>query len=437
MTDYIKILSPEGFTEEKKYIFGIISEFLGAEIKAEFLQRNDYKIELQNGKSLIFSDSFFSKLKDNDYIKKENIPADIQYLTNEYIKDLPLIFGDNSFAESENEIKLGLDLPASIFFMISRWEEAALTDKDDHGRFPGELSLAVKRDFIRRPVVDEYIVFFKELIKKLDTSVSFSEHTPQVIITCDVDSFEKFSSEKTLKMFAGHLIKRFDPFLFITDLTRYIGKTFFGSKDPYQAFDRIISIAEKFGAKPIFFVLTTPEGPYSDGWFITKDKDIKLFKAFKEKGAEIGIHYGYFSLLNEKNIIKEKAGLENKYNIKADKGRAHFLQFDVRSSFGILEISGIKEDYSLGYPRHAGFRCGTGRPFRPWDINRKRAYNIIEHPLIVMDTTLYAHNKMNKVQIKDEFEYFIEISKKYHTDLTVLIHNSSPEYVFEAIESLN
>jgi len=299
MKDRIQIYSPDGFIEEKKYIFGIISEFLGAEIKAEFQKRNDYKLILTNGKSIIFSDSFFSGIKDNDYIKKENIPADISYLNNEYVKDMPVIFGDNSYTESENEIKLGLDLPASIFFMISRWEESAVKEKDDHGRFPGEMSLAVKKNFIKRPVIDEYISFLKDIIKKLDKSVSLSEHEREVIITADIDSFEKFVSGKTLKMFAGHLIKRFDPILFITDLTGYIGKTFFGSKDPYQTFGRIFSIAEKFGTKPIFFVLTTPEGPYSDGWFQAADKDINLFKAFKERGAEI------FAFEREKYNIRE------------------------------------------------------------------------------------------------------------------------------------
>jgi len=433
MTDIIKILSPEGFIEEKKYIFGIISDLLGAELVIEFQKRNDYKLILPNGKEIVFSDSFFGKLKDNDYIKPENIPVEILYLSNEYVKELPLIFGDNSFSESENEIKLGLDIPASIFFMISRWEEAAIKEKDDHGRFPAELSLAVKNGFIKRPVVDEYIAFLKEIIKKLDKSVSFSVHTPQVIITCDVDSFEKFNSGKTLKMFAGHLIKRLDPVLFSTDLVKYLGKIFFGSRDPYQTFVRIFSIAEKFNTKPVFFILTSQEGPYNDGWFTTSEKDIEIFRSLKQKGAEIGLHYGYFSLLNEKNIIFEKSALEKKYNIKVEKGRAHFLQLDIRSSFDILEKAGIKEDYSLGYSRYAGFKCGTGRAYKPWDIDRKRAYEIIEHPLIVMDTTLFAHNKLKNAQIIAEFEYFINISKKYKTDLAILIHNSSPSSVFEAM----
>lgn len=437
MTGVIKILSPEGFIEEKNYVFNIISDLLGAELILEFQKRDEYKLILPNGKSIVFNDSFFGRIKDNDYIKTENIPTEISYLSNNYIKDLPIIFGDNSFSESGIEIKLGLDIAASVFFMISRWEEAAIKHNDDHGRFPAELSVAVKNGFIRRPVVDEYIGLLKEIIQKLDASVSFSEHTPRVIITCDVDSFEKFSSGKVLKMFAGHLIKRFDPFLFASDLMKYLGKTFFGSRDPYEKFGRIFSIAEKFGTKPVYFILTSHEGPYNNGWFTAAEKDIGIFRTLKEKGSEIGLHYGYFSLLNEKNIILEKAELEKKYNIKAEKGRAHFLQFDIRSSFDILEKAGIKEDSTLGYSRHAGFRCGTGREYKPWDIDRKRVYDTIEHPLIVMDTTLYAHNKLKKDQIKAEFEYFIRISNKYQTDIMMLIHNSSPEFVFEAIEEVN
>ncbi|HQO10436.1 MAG TPA: hypothetical protein PLK90_09725 [Clostridiales bacterium] len=435
MKDKLKILSPDSFTHEKEYIFGLISEFIGVEFDLHYEKRADYKIVLPNGKTIVFSDSFFSKIE-GDYVKEEYIPNDISFSSSEYAQNLPVIFGNDSLSEDETGITSGFDLPASVFFMISRWEEAAVKDKDDHGRFPSEKSLAVKAGIIRRPVVDEYFLMLKKMINRLDNSVILKDHDQEVTITCDVDSFEKFLKGKTLKMFAGHLVKRFDPFLFISDLFKFTVKTFFGTKDPYDKFSRIYSIAERSSTKPVYFILTSPEGPYNDGWFTVSEKDIDTFKSLKAKGAEIGLHYGYFSLMNEKNILNENTDLEKKYKLKAEKGRAHFLQVDIRSSFDILEKSGIKDDYSLGYSRYAGFRCGTGRSFRPWDIDRKREYNIIEHPLIVMDTTLYAHNKLKKDGIKAEFEYFKNISKNYQTDLTVLIHNSSPAYVFEAVENL-
>jgi len=223
--------------------------------------------------------------------------------------------------------------------------------------------------------------------------------------------------------------------MFASDIFRYTAK-FFGAKDPYDKFARIMRIAEKFGIKPVFFILATPEGPYNDGWFTKLEKDTAVFRELAEKGADIGLHYGYFSLMNENNIRSEKFELEKKYSVTAEKGRAHFLQFDVAGSYDFLVRSDIKEDYTMGYSRYSGFRCGTGRAFRPWDFSRKCAHDLVEHPLIVMDTTLYAHGKMKKDQITSEIAYYLNISRKFGTDLTILIHNSSPAFVFEAIEKV-
>ena len=432
---HIKVNIPEKFIEEKKYVFDIISSFTGIEFGI-CGRHEDYELILPNGKNIVIRDSFFGELGEkNTYLDTELIPDSVKFLSCIHADDLPVIFGSDSFYENENGVTIGADIFAGIFFMLSRWEEAALKAKDDHGRFPGSESYAVKHDLIRRPVVDEYIDFLIRVIHSLDPGVEIKARESRVIVTSDIDSLEKFRRGKTLKMFAGHLLKRYDPFLFAADLYRYAAKLF-GAKDPYDTFDRIYSAAEKYGTKPVFFILTAPEGPYNDGWFARSEHDAGVFKSLAEKGAGIGLHYGYFSLLSENNIKSEKFELEKKYGNCAVKGRAHFLQFDVRSSYGILELSGIKEDFSLGYSRHAGFRCGTGRAFSPWDIDRKRAYDIKERPLIVMDTTLYAHNRMKKDQIKAEFEYFLRTAERFGTDLTLLIHNSSPAYVFEALEEI-
>ncbi len=431
----ILIRIPGSYIEEKQYALKALSAFTGSDFVIE-RGSEDYEFILPGNKKIIFSDIFFRRAEGWDtYIDRSLIPQRTERLTCSYCDDLPLIFGDGSFFENENEIRIEFDIVASVFFMLSRWEESAIEEKDDHGRTVSELCLSVKDGFIKRPVVDEYANFLKKLIRKLDPSISFVEHKPGIFVTCDVDSFEKFLPGRTLKMFAGHIIKRFDPFLFVSDLFRYTAKML-GAKDPYDRFGRINETAGRLGTKPVYFILTSPEGPYNDGWFTRQNRDKAVFSGLCNKGAEIGLHYGYFSLLNEKNIIAEKSELEKKYCITVNKGRAHFLQFDVRSSYGILENSGITHDFTMGYSAHAGFRCGTGREFRPWDFDKRRPYQITERPLVVMDTTLYARNRLNKEDIKKEIGYFIRTSEDAGTDMTVLLHNSSPEYVFSAVEEV-
>lgn len=232
MTNSVKIISPESFIEEKKYTFDLIFEFFGLKFDIEFKATDEYEILLPNGKSIIFKDTFFASLKDyNTYLNADFIPKETKTLSNSYAEKLTVIYGDDSFTENENGAILGLDIIASIFFMISRWEEVAVKERDDHGRFPGHLSLAVKNEFIKRPIVDEYIQLLKLMIRKLDPGVVIKEHSPEVAITSDIDSFAKFNSGKTLKMFAGHLLKRFSPGMFFTDLFQLIGKSLLGKKE--------------------------------------------------------------------------------------------------------------------------------------------------------------------------------------------------------------
>jgi hypothetical protein len=437
MNYVIKAVCPEGFKEEKNYVLDLIKEFSGIEFEVSFKAADHYEFQLPSGCSIFFKDAFFGIVNNGDFIKPEFIPAKISALNCPFCNGIPVIYGDNSFEATGRRISFGLDIIASIFFMLSRWEEIAVKERDLHGRFEALSSLAVKENFIERPVVDEYISLFKMALKNMDESVIFVQHDPKVTITCDVDRYEKFYEGNALRTLAGDLLVRHDPVLFFTDIFKYLNKSVLKGKDPFDKFDRIFDIARRFKTVPSFFILTTPKGPYSDGWFASALKDKEKFFDFQKRGANIGLHYGYFSLMNEQNIIEEKNALEKKYSLSVISGRAHFLQFDASSSFGVLEKAGIKEDHSLGYSGCSGFRCGTGRAFRPWNFYEKRTYRILETPLIVMDTTLYSHKKMNKQQIREKFLQFINTGREHGTDITILIHNSSPDFVFEAIEEIN
>ena len=56
--------------------------------------------------------------------------------------------------------------------MLSRWEEWAHPDKDDHGRFTGAQSLAGKCQFLSSPVVNEYVEILWALLRNLGVKQS-------------------------------------------------------------------------------------------------------------------------------------------------------------------------------------------------------------------------------------------------------------------------
>ena len=79
-------------------------------------------------------------------------------VTNNFIieKDIPIIFGNKILNIKNSKLIIcGLDIFASIFFMISRWEEYVNLIRDNHARFPATESLAYNNGLLERAVVDE------------------------------------------------------------------------------------------------------------------------------------------------------------------------------------------------------------------------------------------------------------------------------------------
>ena len=116
------------------------------------VNQNDYVISYEE-KNIIVKDDFFNRFKDPlAYLDESNIPNTILFLKkNKYSKqkEIPIIFGKDEIKESENKITCYIDIFASTFFMLTRWEEIVLKSKKDKlGRFDENESLLSKIQFL-------------------------------------------------------------------------------------------------------------------------------------------------------------------------------------------------------------------------------------------------------------------------------------------------
>src|SRR6267154_1294988 len=65
------------------------------------------------------------------------------------------LFGASSWTEVMRWF-VPIDLLASMLLPLSRFEELQSNERDLHGRFLAAQSLALKHNFLQRPIVDEY-----------------------------------------------------------------------------------------------------------------------------------------------------------------------------------------------------------------------------------------------------------------------------------------
>ncbi len=144
---------PKNHVQERIYTLNYIFNYrLG--FKIEFVETENLELTsiAIEDKKIEFKDHFFFQKipKGETYLKSKNLPQHIKYFNDELIDELrPILFGTETVVKNEASIFLDEDIPASVFFMLSRWEENVSPNFDKLDRFSGLQSLAFQNDFIK------------------------------------------------------------------------------------------------------------------------------------------------------------------------------------------------------------------------------------------------------------------------------------------------
>jgi len=424
----MKIYIPNNFVAERTYIIETIFEdFLALDIELNYYNKKDYQIILDSNKKIIIKDDFWGNIdEEKAYLFEENIPTKVNTTKNPFIveKDIPIIYGDESFSLENEFISCGIDIFASSFFMLTRWEEFAIKQKDKHKRFPCSLSLAQKNNIHFRPIVNEYVEMLWNMLKHFDCQQKRKEHKFQLIPTHDIDflfQFDKFFN--AMKVIGGDILKRLDIPLAFKSIKTYLKYILNKGKDPFDTFDFFMDIADKHNVKSRFYFIAGEKGEYDVRYKFLNQKTKKTLDNIQKREHIIGIHGTYNSYNNQKQFEKEIKRFEQ-FGITVNEGRQHYLRFENPKTWNIWNNSEMKYDYTIGYANDGGFRAGTCFEYRVFDILERKKLNLIERPLIAMETAIRSKYKQ-----KEEFEKIYldlkEIVKKYNGKFVFLWHNSN------------
>ncbi|MBQ1819611.1 MAG: hypothetical protein II120_05360, partial [Bacteroidales bacterium] len=96
----------------------------------------------------------------------------------------------------------------------------------------------------------------------------------------------------------------------------------------------------------------------------------------------------------------------------------YFLQ-----SLDLWQDAGITDDYTLGFAERCGFRCGTCHPYPLYDVRHDKVTDIIEHPLIVMDGTLFDYMKLSVEDARALTQRLKQRCLDVEGDFVILWHN--------------
>lgn len=145
--------------------------------------------------------------------------------------------------------------------------------------------------------------------------------------------------------------------------------------------------------------------------------------ALRDSGVELGIHPSYRSFDSQTAFQNEVSALKDILQQDTVGGRQDFLRW-TPETWGVWEAEGIAYDASVGFADHIGFRAGTCHPYRPWLLDQGREANLLEIPLIAMDSTLLSYMCVSEEEALEKTRHCIDRCRVVGGVFTLLWHNT-------------
>jgi hypothetical protein len=274
-----------------------------------------------------------------------------------------------------------------MLLTLSRFEELQSNERDLHGRFLAAQSLALKHNFLQRPIVDEYGLALQQVIQSLLPGWRPLERKLRVNLSHDID---ETGFPRSISNSLGHTLKRKQPFATLRDL---LGPAFGLRPSLLQAVFRITELSKHHGMASALYWKNSPKSEWDSGYDLSVKPVHEVVCRLKNEGMELGVHPSYYTFNDPHRLGDEVEHICEVLGERRVGGRQHFLRWHPRT-WRDWETCGLAYDSTVGFSDHIGFRAGTCVPYRPWSLELNREIDLLEIPLLAMDVTLAYYMRL-------------------------------------------
>ena len=298
------------------------------------------------------------------------------------------------------------DLVASAFYLLARWDELWVGERDRFGRLPLAASAFARIAGLRLddPPVEGYLAALRAALGIRPPS------RWSIALTHDIDRLRR----RTPRGLAG-IARRRGP--------RGLAAALAGP-DPWDNVPNLLETAWRRGLRSTVFLIGRNVHPL-DGTprRVYERERPALAAAVRAAGGEVGLHAAFASSEDPGALAAELAAL------RAEAGpvegvRFHYLRFRYHETVRWLERAGAAYDSSLGFSEAPGFAAGIARPFRPYLVGEERPARLTLLPLAVMDTTLRSHLGLDAAAARERALAVLERVRRAGGRAALLWHNT-------------
>ncbi|MEN3279924.1 MAG: hypothetical protein V7607_1064 [Solirubrobacteraceae bacterium] len=396
-----------GYEAERRYILDVVlADWLGLGYELRTGDRTDVRIalgEAPDGAAVTLPDVLFATPPD-EWLTEASLP---------------------SLGALEDDV-LG-----TAFFMLTRYEELVIAERDQYGRFRAAASAASREGCLGRPIVDERVERLWEELRRAWPRLERRPRAFEVVLTHDVDdplATLQHTPRDVVRQLGGDLVRRRDPRLAARRLRSLLGDP---GRDPHNTFDFLMDVSERHGLRSAFYFLAhRDERPRAGAYLFEHPWVRSLIGRVAQRGHEIGFHPSFPTYRDAERTREELERLQRvagAVGVRQDEwgGRQHYLRWANPDTWRNWEAAGLAYDSTLAYSEAVGFRTGTCHPYRAFDLRERRPLSLREEPFQVMDVTLLSSMGLSLDAARDAVLAIAAQCRRHQGRLGILWHNNT------------
>jgi hypothetical protein len=326
------------------------------------------------------------------------------------------------------------DILGLTYWMLARIEELERTKLDKYGRFSAYSSNAYIKNYLNRPVVDEWLFILEQVISILWINKNLKIREYKKIVTCDVDYplDPRCTFKNITRLIVRNIIKDRSLKLILKNILNFILRILRIYKYDY-CYNGILKLINNVNenAKLSFYFIPRSFDDLNCFANIKRSYERKILNYLHKNNIDIGLHFttktisSYDDMRYELEYFKHVVEQEG-INLKKFISRQHILAWKAAETPNLLDSNGIYKDSTLGYPECPGFRCGTCHEYKMYDPCRDKRLNLVQMPLIVMDANFCKkYNSRTLLDNKKEIEYILKSCQMVRGNFVTLWHNNN------------
>jgi hypothetical protein len=201
----------------------------------------------------------------------------------------------------------------------------------------------------------------------------------------------------------AHTLRRRRPAATIRDLFAPLA----GFDSTYQKLLReIVQLSAERALDSTVYWKCSAKGPHDTGYDPHHPRIRAHIAELREQGVNLGIHPGYETFECATRFFAEVGALLELLGDNRVGGRQDFLRWKP-DTWVAWETAGLAYDASLGFADRVGFRAGTAHAYHPWLLAENREAELLEIPIVAMDSTLQSYMKLAPDEALKELRTYV------------------------------